>query len=65
MTKDILLLLLVGDIWAIDLSPLELQNKGTKLIADKVGARRIEFTSSDTTEQQRKGPTKTLGPLPI
>ena len=59
MTKYILR---VGDIWAVDLSPLELQNKGTKLIADKVGARRIEFASSDTTEQQRKGPTKTLGP---
>ena len=59
VTADILE---VGDIWAIDLSPLEMQNGGTKGVADKVGARRIEFTAKDTAERQRQGPSKTFGP---
>ena len=59
VTKDILE---VGDIWAMDLSPLELQNAGSKSVASKTGARRIEFTAKDKQEQQRKGPSNAYGP---
>ena len=57
VTKDILK---VGDIWALDLSPLELNNASVKGIAEKTGARRTEFSSK--TEQQRKGPNNAYGP---
>ena len=49
MTQDILT---VGDIWALDLSSLELLNAETKRVAESSGARRIEISSSDS--QQRK-----------
>ena len=42
MTRDILS---VGDIWAGDLSPLELQNAETKRVAESSGARNLELTS--------------------
>ena len=57
VTKDILR---VGDIWALDLSPLELQNAGTKGIATKTGAKRLEFSTKE--EKQRQRPTKAEGP---
>ena len=57
VTKDILE---VGDVYAIDLSPLELQNAGTKQAADKIGARRLEYGSG--TEKLRKGPMNAEGP---
>ena len=41
MSRDILL---VADIWATDLSPLELQNAETKRVAATGGSRRIEFS---------------------
>ena len=57
VTSDILE---VADIWAIDLSPLELNNACTKSIAEKTGSRRIEFSTKQ--EQQRKGPKNAIGP---
>ena len=42
-TRDILR---VGDVWATDLSALELQQAETKRVASTGGSRRIEFTSS-------------------
>ena len=36
----------MGDIWALDISPLELQNADTKRVADKIGARRLELSTS-------------------
>ena len=59
VTKDILE---IADIWAVDLSPLELQNSGSKSVASKTGARRIEFTAKDKQEKQRKGPINAMGP---
>ena len=50
----------VGDVYTIDLSPLELQNAGTKQAADKIGARRLEYGSG--TEKLRKGPMNAAGP---
>ena len=41
-TRDILL---VGDIWAVDLSPLELQNAETKRVAEDGGSKHITFTT--------------------
>ena len=46
VTRDILK---VGDIWATDLSPLELQNAETKRVAETGGSRRIEFAESSKT----------------
>ena len=43
VTQDILT---VGDVWATDLSPLELQNAETKRVAESSGARRLELSSS-------------------
>jgi len=43
VTQDILT---VGDVWATDLSPLELQNADTKRVAESSGARRLELSSS-------------------
>ena len=42
VTSDILT---IGDIWAADLSPLELLNAETKRVAESSGARRIEQTT--------------------
>ena len=39
----------VGDIWATDLSPLELQNAETKRVASTGGSRRLEFTAAGKT----------------
>ena len=55
VTKDILR---VGDIWALDLSPLELQNAGTKGIATKTGAKRLEFSSKEEKQRQRLTPNQ-------
>ena len=49
VTSDILT---VGDIWAVDLSPLELLNAETKRVAESSGARRI--VASVEPAQQRK-----------
>ena len=35
-------IILVADVWAVDLSPLEMQNAETKRVASSSGARRIE-----------------------
>ena len=34
----------VGDVWALDLSPLEMQNAETKRVASSSGARRLEMS---------------------
>ena len=43
-TRDILR---VGDVWATDLSPLELQNADTKRTAELGASRHIEFSKAD------------------
>ena len=43
VTRDILL---VGDVWATDLSPLELQNAETKRVAESSRSRRLELSKS-------------------
>ena len=43
-TRDILR---VGDVWATDLSPLELQNADTKRTAESGASRHIEFSQAD------------------
>ena len=40
VSRDILL---VGDVWAVDLSPLELQNAVTKRVANSNGSKRLVF----------------------
>jgi hypothetical protein len=50
VTRDILE---IGDVWAHDLSPLELQNAETKRVYERGGARHLQFASEGTT--QRKG----------
>ena len=45
VTRDILL---VGDVWATDLSPLELQNAETKRVAESSGSRRLELSKSSS-----------------
>ena len=42
-TRDILH---IGDVWALDTSPLELQNANTKRVAETSGSRRMQMTSS-------------------
>lgn len=49
MTRDILS---IGDVWAHDLSPLELQNAESKRTAERGGAKRL--TTSDTGVSHRK-----------
>ena len=56
-TQDILL---VGNIWALDMEPLELQNADTKRVAQNIGARRLEFSTSGQT---RAGPRLGEGPV--
>eukprot|EP00965_Chrysotila_dentata_P180859 5970043-Pleurochrysis_carterae.AAC.1 len=41
VTADILE---VGDVWAVDLSPLELQNAETKRVASSSGSKRLVLT---------------------
>ena len=56
VTQDILT---VADVWAVDLSPLELLNAETKRVAESSGARRLELSSSG---QQHK-PLHTSGKI--
>ena len=51
LTRDFLN---IANPWAVDSSPLELQNADTKRTADKIGARRLELTKSGT--HKRIGP---------
>ena len=46
VTRDILS---VGDVWAVDMEPLELQNAETKRRAETGGSRRLECTSAGKT----------------
>ena len=39
----------IGDVWAADLSPLELQNAETKRVAESGGSKRLEFTAAGKT----------------
>ena len=48
MTRDILTL---GDIWAVDLSALELHNAEAKRAAENSGSRRLEMSSSGKARQ--------------
>ena len=48
-------ILRVGDVWATDLSPLELQNAETKRVAETGGSKRIEFTAAGPTLQGLRG----------
>ena len=52
LTREIML---VADVWACDLSPLELQNAETKRVASSAGSRRIEFTAEGQTLVGMKG----------
>ena len=60
MTRDILT---IGDIWAADLSPLELQNAETKRVAESSGARNLEAQASQV--QARTSLRAAVGPSPI
>ena len=51
-SRDILKL---GDIWATDLSPLELQNAETKRVAESGGSKRLEFTAAGKTVVGMRG----------
>ena len=51
MTQDILT---VGDIWAVDLSALELHNAAAKRAAESSGSRRMELSSSGQARQPLK-----------
>ena len=53
-------ILLVGDVWATDLSPLELQNAETKRVASSSGSRRLQMSSSGQSVAGLK--TGTYGP---
>ena len=46
VTRDILS---VGDVWAVDMEPLELQNAETKRTATTGGSRRLECTAAGKT----------------
>ena len=46
VTQDILE---VGDVWAFNLSPLELQNAETKRTANSGGSRRLQMSSEGET----------------
>ena len=56
VTKDILE---VGDIWRVDMEPLELQNAESKRVAEKISARRLELSKSGQT---LVGPRHGYGP---
>ena len=51
VTRDILL---IGDVWAVDLSPLELQNATTKLTAVQGGSRHLTLSSSGRSRKPLK-----------
>ena len=56
-------ILKVGDVWATDLSPLELQNAETKRVAQSGGSKRLEFTRAGMTVARglrgdKQGPAK-------
>ena len=56
-------ILKVGDVWATDLSPLELQNAESKRKAESGGSKRIEFTAAgQTLVGMRAGKS---GPMPL
>ena len=61
MTRDILT---IGDIWAADLSPLELQNAETKRVAESSGARNLEAQASQvqarTSLRAAEGPAQLI-----
>eukprot|EP00965_Chrysotila_dentata_P208622 6184803-Pleurochrysis_carterae.AAC.5 len=57
VTRDILE---VGDVWAVDLSPLELQNTETKRVATSSGSKRLVLTSEGFQRQPMRG--KSGGP---
>ena len=59
-TRDILK---VGDPWAADLEPLELQNAETKRVASAGGSRRLEFTKAGKTLVGLRGCKQ--GPMPL
>lgn len=51
----------VGDIWRINLSPLELQNAETKRTAENGGSRRLVMTTSGTARaplKSKEGPAR-------
>ena len=52
VTRDILL---VGDVWAVDTSPLELLNAETKRTADQAGSRRLTTSSAGMMRQPMRG----------
>ncbi len=55
MTRDILE---VGDIWAYDLSALELKNAVSKRVYERGGARCMAITTSGTTHKATGGDRK-------
>eukprot|EP00965_Chrysotila_dentata_P037668 1252815-Pleurochrysis_carterae.AAC.1 len=57
VTRDILE---VGDVWAVDLSPLELQNAETKRVATSSGSKRLVLTTEGFQRQPMRG--KSEGP---
>lgn len=52
ITRDILT---VGDIWAVDTSPLELLNAETKRVAEQSGARNIVARGAGQSRKQMRG----------
>lgn len=48
-------ILRIGDVWAVNLSPLELQNAETKRVASTGGARRIKVTTSGQAVMPMRG----------
>ena len=57
VTRDILE---VGDVWAHDLSALELQNAESKRVFEKGGARHLEFSSQGTSHKTVDGETRII-----
>ena len=57
-------ILLVSDVWAADLSPLELLNAETKRIAERGGSKHLELKTSGLTvagpKSGREGPAKLI-----
>ena len=54
-TRDILT---VGDAWAVDTSPLELQNAETKCVASSSGSRHLKMSSSGMARRPLRGSTE-------
>ena len=57
VTRDILE---VGDIWAYDLSALELQNAESKRVYERGGARCMAVTTSGTTHKTKDGESRLI-----